>query len=186
MAGTSLRDRLPGTDTSSSARERVELARERAAAAAEEARRRAEEAASSTRAAAQVSAVRAQELAGRTKERTEGITDSLGGLFTQIVAALSTLLSGASDTVRGAAARVAPPTAVRRRRKLRTAAWFAGGFAAGAATGWVLHARLRAESQPADVLYGDLRDGQLDESPYGRDAEAIDARRENLGYRRGT
>lgn len=97
----------------------------------------------------------------------------LPAVLSQVLTVLAGLTGSLAERGREAAHRVGPPASVKRRSRLRTVLWFLGGFGAGTATGWVLHARLQEPPAPA------ARD------PYGVDRPAdgpvspIDARRED-------
>lgn len=163
----------------------------------DELRARAEELADNAREQAEVARLRAEELASvareraseagdQARERASEVADSVGPWITRLMALLSSVFAGLGERGREVAARVEPPARVRRRRRLATAGWVTGGFLAGAATGWVLHARLREQPQEPGPLYGDTDAFHADDravSPYGSDAEAIDARQENRPVR---
>jgi hypothetical protein len=62
-----------------------------------------------------------------------------------------------ADRARHAAARTAPVQRARRRRRKQLALWTAGGFLAGAATGWLL-ARRRAPEVRYEATQGSVED----------------------------
>ncbi|MDX1658466.1 MAG: hypothetical protein R3343_06570 [Nitriliruptorales bacterium] len=177
-----IRDRLETALPSN--KTRTEAARERARETAEEVRVRASEAAEKARSRAADVADdardRAEELANESRDRAEDLADWLWPWLRRLLDFLSSLFSSVTEQGRVALSRVEDPPAVKRRGRWKTAAWFAGGFTLGAATGWILHARLQGEAQPPEGLYATEPSSELSDSPYGEDAEAIDARRQNL------
>lgn len=143
---------MPGTDGSSALRERLDP----------------------TRRVARLQR-RAVEQAGEAVERATGPADAVAsgiedagttlgdGLRAMLRAAAAVpsalawalgLLAGVLDRLaesgRTVAHRVEPPRAERRRRRLTSAALFAGGFGAGAAVGWIVHRELSDRQDPAD------------------------------------
>lgn len=176
-SATALSDRLEP------ARERIGVAtaeaRERARSGAEIAKERAGEARERAAEAAErlePTASRVADTAGTYAKRGLGLVAFLPDLLAKVLEVLSGLLSSAAEQGREVAARVEPPKHVRRRRGLRTAGWFGAGFLAGAVAGWVAHARAQAEPEPP---YGHVDLDRQEESPYGEEATAIDARRHN-------
>ena len=169
-------------EATDSARERL---RDRVEPTAELARERAE-----------VARERASELAEAIEPTRQRVAGAVGPALRTLVRALLMLpsvlakvvgwLSGVVETLaergREAAARVEPPKARKRATRLRTAGWVAGGFAAGAATGWIVHARMQARRQepyaPAGVPQAPGAPAPSG-SPYGEEAAAIDARHRN-------
>ncbi len=153
------------------AREGAEVARDRVAEGAEVARERIAEVAEQVEPTVSRSASAAAS-AGRS---ALAVASTLPSLLSKLLGLLSVLSASLAERGREVAARVEPPKAERRRSTLRTAAWFGGGFGVGVAAGWVLHARMQEPAHEADDGYGHAPA----ESPYGADAAAIDARREN-------
>lgn len=97
----------------------------------------------------------------------------LPAVLSSVLGFLATLTGSLAERGREVAHRVEPPASVKRRSKLRTLLWFVGGFGAGTATGWVLHARMQEPPAPAErEPYGITRPTDGPVSP-------IDARREN-------
>lgn len=97
----------------------------------------------------------------------------LPAVLSQVLTVLAGLTGGLAERGREVAHRVEPPASVRRRSRLRTLLWFLGGFSAGTATGWVLHARMQEPPAPAE------RPDTGVTRPDGQTASPIDARREN-------
>lgn len=150
------------------AKETAGVARERAAEASELARERATEAAHAVEPVVRTVGDKASSAA----KTLLTILLPLPAVLAKVLGLLSNVTGGLVEHGRELADRVEPPAAAKRRSKLRTGLWFLGGFGAGAATGWVLHARTHEEAVPADLGYGDP-----DGSPYGEEARSIDARR---------
>lgn len=176
-SATNVTDRLePARERLSSAAERArdgaEVARVRAREGAELARERAAEVAETVEPQARRGAA-AVSRAGRTALQAGSLVP---GLLSRVLALLATLTGGLAERGREVAARIEPPKTVRRRSKLRTAGWFVAGFGAGAATGWILRARTEEPAYDPQV-------GSTDVPPYGEEAAAIDARRENAPLR---
>lgn len=110
------------------------------------------------------------DLADRLQPARERASRVAGGVLVEVPALLSRLLAlvgavldMASERGRGMVGRleergrelasaVEPPRRVRRRRALRTAAWFAGGLAAGTAVGYSLANRRREELWEAELF----------------------------------
>lgn len=169
--------------------DRLEPARERLSHAGELAREGAEIARERAREGVEVARERATEVTETLEPTVRRSTAAVSGaarsalafltvvpsLLAKLLAVLATLSGGLAERGREVAARVEPPRSERRRSAVRTAAWFAGGFTAGTAAGWVLHARMQERPYESDHGYGGTTEG----SPYGEEAEAIDARREN-------
>ncbi|MBW3621205.1 MAG: hypothetical protein KY461_13250 [Actinobacteria bacterium] len=99
----------------------------------------------------------------------------LPAVLSQVLTLLAGLTGGLAERGREVAARIEPPASVKRRSRLRTLLWFLGGFGAGTATGWVLHARMQEHPAPADLA------PEGSDRPYGEAAAPIDARRESAG-----
>ena len=169
------------------AREAAEQTRARAAEAAEQTRARAEEARARATAAAETARQRADDVRERAEDvadHTRGwltdVAETLGPLLSRLLQFLSDVFGRLAEGGRQAAARVEAPRSVRRRRRMKAAGWFAGGFTLGALVGWLVHSRMQSEPQSAETIYGDLAGAdEVGDSPYGKDAEAIDARRQN-------
>lgn len=189
------------TDTASQVLERLGPARDRAVAAGHDARAIAQDVAGRAQEAAYEAAAVARERAGELAEAMEptarqvsdqvnaaarravGVASTLPAVLSGVLGVLAKLLGDVAEQGRVLAHRVEPPRSVRRRSRLRAVLWFAGGFAAGAATGWVLHDRLQAGSAASlpEEERPDLPVRPEASSPYGAEAAAIDARRENIG-----
>lgn len=109
-----------------------------------------------------------------------GVLVELPALLSRLLALVGAVLDMASDRGRGVVGRleergrelasaVEPPRRVRRRRALRTAAWFAGGVAAGTVVGYAVANRRREdlweaelfEEPPAAASYGATGDTTL-------------------------
>lgn len=151
------------------AREGADLARDRAREGMGVARERAAEVAETVEPQARRASAA---IAGATRGTLASLT-VVPGILSKALALLATSTGALAERGREAAARVEPPAAHKRRSKLRTAAWFLGGFGAGAATGWLVHARMYEPPHQADIGYPDAGEG----SPYGPEADVIDARR---------
>lgn len=170
-------------DTATALTDRLEPARERLGVAATEARERARAGAAEARERASEVAERMEpttsrvaETAGTAARRGLGLVALLPAVLSRLLELLSDVLSGAAEQGREVASRIEPPKKVRRRRGLKTAGWFGAGFLAGAVAGWVAHARAQQEPEPP---YGHVDVDQVEASPYGEDAQAIDARHHN-------
>jgi hypothetical protein len=96
----------------------------------------------------------------------------LPAVLSQVLTFLAGLTGGLAERGREAAYRIEPPASVRRRSRLRTVLWFLGGFGAGTATGWLLHARMQ---EPPASAGGYPVAG---EETVGDPTSPIDARRE--------
>lgn len=191
---TSLGDRLDParervTEAGDRLRERVEPAVEvalsRAGEAREVARHRAEEARErATEVAKELEPTRRRvaEKAGPTLRTLVGFLAVIPSLLARLFSLASSLSDTLAEQGREVAARVEPPKHVKRSNRLRTAGWAAGGFAAGLATGWVIHSRTHEHPQQPEYDFGASSvpgaTAGTATSPYGEDAEAIDARRE--------
>lgn len=161
--------------------DRIEAARGRAVDVTETARDRATELAGTAR-------DRAGDLAHDLEPKARDLGDRVSGVFrtllavllplptvlSKVLGVLSNLSGGVAERGRELADRVEPPKSSKRRSKLRTALWFLGGFGAGAATGWVVHARMHEEPVDPDLGYAGPQG-----APYGDEAASIDARRAN-------
>ncbi len=105
----------------------------------------------------------------------------LPSLLAKVLGAVSRVVESLAERGRDAAARVEPPATRKRRSRLRTAGFVAGGFAAGAATGWMVHARMQSTSQqpsyPPQVPSAPGAPA-VGGSPYGEEAAGIDTRQE--------
>lgn len=156
--------RARAEELSDAARHRTEAARERAAEVSETVRERAEA---------------AREAAEDARERLDDFVEEARPLVERILATLAAFLSDLAERGRSAASKVPPPASERRRQRLRTAGWFAGGFTAGLAVGWLAHARFEAKSHGAEEPFYEEQLGfdRPSGSPYGTEAEAIDVRR---------
>lgn len=151
------------SDTATQLRQRADKARsgaehalERATEGAEIARERATESAEWARERASEAIEAAEPVGGRVMRAVKSLVRVLFSLFltgpgvlAKVLGILSNLLSGVTERGREIAARVDPPKAERRKRRLAAVGWFAGGFAAGTAAGWVVHSRMNAE-EPVD------------------------------------
>lgn len=170
-------------NASSALADRLEPARERVSAATAEARERARVGAEIARDRATEVADRlepaahdASEAAGRLARRAVSAASTLPDVLGRVLEVLSRLLSSLAEQGREVAAQIEPPKKHKRRSRLRTAAWFGGGFVAGAATGWVLHARTTRDEP--DLFYEEVGPAAaVDTGTYDDRAAAIDARR---------
>lgn len=191
------------TDTANDLRTRASGAAEAGRARAADLAARTEDLSVAARERAEEVRARTEDLSAAARERAERIADTaephvrdvaarasaataaVPGIVERILDGLGRALGFLGEGGRLMAARVAPPASVRRRERVRTAGWFVGGMAVGAAAGWVAHARMHHEPQepyaPPASQELPLRRAAAAESPYGDDAAAIDARRENAG-----
>lgn len=143
---------MPGTDGSTALRERLDPTRP----AARLQRRAAEQAGEVVDRATGS----ADTVASGIEDAGTALGDGLRGLLRAAAAVPSALawalglLAGVLDRLaesgRTVAHHVEPPRAERRRRRLTSAAWFAGGFGAGAAVGWIVHRELSDRRDPDD------------------------------------
>lgn len=165
------------TDAAHTMAERLEPARERLAEVGDRARDGAEIARERLADAAEAVEPHAREVSGKLAagaRTTLGLLSFLPALLSQVLTVLAGMTGGVAERGRELAHRVEPPASVKRRSRLRTLLWFAGGFGAGTAAGWVLHARMQEPPAAAAEPTGGER-------PYGEAASPIDARRENAG-----
>lgn len=150
------------------------------------------------RRARQVIESKADDLSGTVGPVARAVGASLAVLpavISRLLALAAALLELLSDRGRQVAERVEergrelaagidPPARIRRRRALRTAGWFLGGFAAGAATGYVVARREPRGLYGPDIFGDELRHDEmsLDGSGTADDEPAeplIDARTED-------
>lgn len=164
------------TDTAHRMAERLEPARELLAEAGEKARD-----------GADIARERMADVADAVEPGARRVSSSVAGgartvvaslsflpaVLSQLLSLLAGLTGGLAERGREVAHRVEPPASVKRRSRLRLVLWFLGGFGAGTATGWVLHARM--QEPPAPALHPEAGVTR----PYGDAASPIDARREN-------
>lgn len=156
------RDRL--ADAGERARGTVEVARERGAEVVAEVAETVEPRARQAGAA----------VAGGARTAVSSLA-FLPAVLSQVLTFLAGLTGGLAERGREVAYRVEPPTSVRRRTRTKLVLWFLGGFGAGTATGWVLHARMH---EPSAAAGGAPVAGETTASAYGEAASPIDARRE--------
>lgn len=149
------------------ARETAGVARERAGDLAETARERAGDLAESARPATD----RARSTLSTVGRTALGVGVGVPALLSKLLGVLASLSGGLAERGREVADRIEPSTGARRRSRLHTVLWFLGGFGAGTAAGWVLHARAHHEPVPSDLGY------ETEGAPYGDEARVIDARR---------
>lgn len=158
--------------------ERLEPARDLLTEAGERARDTAEVARDRAADLAEAVEPRARELGaavGGGARTALGALALLPALVTQLLTFLAGVTGALAERGREVADRIEPPAAAKRRSKLRLALWFLGGFGAGTAAGWVLHARMQEPPASAEPAAG------TQEGPAGETASPIDARRERAG-----
>lgn len=180
---TAVADRLePARERALQARERAAegagIARERAAEGLEIARERATEGVEHASEAIQPLWRRVSALVASLVTTVLSLAAAGTGTASRALTAVSSAAGSLAEQGREVADKVEPSKAERRRGKLRSVGLFAGGFAAGAATGYVIKARSESHG-PQPSVTGAPGAG----STYGQEAAAIDARRDDLANR---
>ncbi|MBW3663754.1 MAG: hypothetical protein KY469_11695 [Actinobacteria bacterium] len=147
-------------------------------------------AAERVRDAAGTTAAAVRDVAATTAETARELAEEVPGLLARIVAALTAfvqVLGSRSREVTGEleergralAASVEPPRGIRRRRRVRTAAWAGGGFALGFAAGWLVRQRAEQRDVTDEELWTPPSEGEPGPEPVPRAPDLIDARSGN-------
>lgn len=174
--------RTSRTDTAHRVAERLEPARDLLADAGDRARDGAEHARERMAEVAESVEPTARRVSSSVAGGARTLVSSLAflpGILSSVLGVLAGLTGSLAERGREVAHRVEPPASIRRRSRLRTALWFLGGFGAGTATGWVLHARMQeapAPAEPAPV-------GTTEPIRPNGTASPIDARRADIDLR---
>lgn len=182
-----VQDRLDdGRSRAAEAWDAAEPARQRVSEASSRAADRAREVAEAAAPHVQHAREAARPVAGRVKDAANETAGIAATVLDRVVAVLKALVGDLDEKGRELAYTIEPPRTVTRRSRFRAAGWFAGGFALGAGLGWFAHRRYQEDRiEGARVPEQHVRDVAREDAadaPYGEEASAIDARREQVNF----
>lgn len=175
-----------GRGRAADAWEAAEPARQRVSEVSNRAADKAREAAEAAAPHVQQAREAARPVAGRVKDAAGETAGIIATPLERFVAVLKALFGDLEEKGRELAYTVDPPKTVTRRSRSRAAGWFAGGFALGAGLGWFAHRRYQQDriegAQDPEQHVREVSRDDATEAPYGEDAAAIDARREQVNF----